>query len=714
MSWNSIVGRGGHTENANIRSFWPLQDDATGASGVDVVDVSSNGNDMTLGGGDETADLSVAGPNDYLTKALSFDGSSDYAQADIADLGDYTILAWMDAADTTGIKVALCVSDSGETNKQGFIGHYDSENTFAERSGSFLAPTGNAASTGWIHLAGVRDNNVLRVYEGGSLIDSDTITPHFIDFDSADIGRLGDSTPTYYEQDVAGVMLFDDALTAGEVAELADGPEPVNTVAPELSGTETEGETLTSTSGTWGLDLPWGSGSETNGTPTYSYQWTRSDDGTGTGEADIGGAESSTYTLTASDVGKYIRCRVRANNDGDYDADADTNSDFTGAIAASSGSTGTVTEGATASDSISALVGRQATITEGASASDSVDGKAGLLATISEGIEGSDSLNGLAGLTSTLTEGIEGSDSVISTAGLLATVTEGAEGSDSVASALAGEASISEGIVGSDSIDGSAGLLASVSESAIASDSVVGTSSLLATITEGAVASDSIIAAGGFPAAITEGASASDSIAAAAGVLATIDEGAILSDATAALASLVATVTEGVVGSDSISAQASLLATITESAVVSDSIVVYVPISVEGILTVDMWSVVTRTVEVTSKQPRTLEMSDACDNEYIIDNEVEVYGKFRINRQYYNPTVVKADVFEPGHNGTPTTTLTYPTGDSDHSWSRPSTGVYKLTLENVDIEGDWTVVFYDPTDGERIKNRHVFTVEDVV
>jgi hypothetical protein len=104
---------------------------------------------------------------------------------------------------------------------------------------------------------------------------------------------------------------------------------PLNTVDPALSGTETEGQTLTSTTGTWD--------SQSNGTVTYGYQWTRSDDGAGTGEADISGATSSTYTLVTADVGKFIRCRVRGTNNGGFDSVEDTNSNMSGAIAASGG-----------------------------------------------------------------------------------------------------------------------------------------------------------------------------------------------------------------------------------------------------------------------------------------------------------------------------------------------------------------------------------------
>ncbi|MDD3815985.1 MAG: hypothetical protein PHZ02_15220, partial [Desulfocapsaceae bacterium] len=81
---------------------------------------------------------------------------------------------------------------------------------------------------------------------------------------------------------------------------------PVNTVVPAISGTSTVGSQLTATSGTW---------TDADGdTPTYSYQWYRADDNSGTNEAAIAGEIASTYTLTASDIHKYLRVVVTAHD----------------------------------------------------------------------------------------------------------------------------------------------------------------------------------------------------------------------------------------------------------------------------------------------------------------------------------------------------------------------------------------------------------------
>jgi hypothetical protein len=74
---------------------------------------------------------------------------------------------------------------------------------------------------------------------------------------------------------------------------------PSNVVAPVISGTATQGQTLTVTNtGTW-----------TNSPTSFAYQWKRN------GTA-ITGANSSTYLLDTLDVGDNVTCTVSATNAG--------------------------------------------------------------------------------------------------------------------------------------------------------------------------------------------------------------------------------------------------------------------------------------------------------------------------------------------------------------------------------------------------------------
>lgn len=78
---------------------------------------------------------------------------------------------------------------------------------------------------------------------------------------------------------------------------------PANFVAPEVTGTPTEGQVLSTSDGTW------------SGAPTITYTrvWQQSSNGVTSWFA-ISGATGKNYTLQAAQVGKYIRCVVTATN----------------------------------------------------------------------------------------------------------------------------------------------------------------------------------------------------------------------------------------------------------------------------------------------------------------------------------------------------------------------------------------------------------------
>lgn len=77
--------------------------------------------------------------------------------------------------------------------------------------------------------------------------------------------------------------------------------KPVNTLAPSVSGIQTQGQVLTSSTGGW--DQP---------VTSYAYKWQSSPDGSTW--TDISGATSSTYTPASGDVGKFLRSGVLATN----------------------------------------------------------------------------------------------------------------------------------------------------------------------------------------------------------------------------------------------------------------------------------------------------------------------------------------------------------------------------------------------------------------
>jgi thermitase len=79
---------------------------------------------------------------------------------------------------------------------------------------------------------------------------------------------------------------------------------PTNASLPTVSGTAQDGQTLTSTSGSW------------SGSPTsYAYQWQRCDS-SGANCVALSGASASSYAVQTGDVGSTLRVAVAASNAG--------------------------------------------------------------------------------------------------------------------------------------------------------------------------------------------------------------------------------------------------------------------------------------------------------------------------------------------------------------------------------------------------------------
>lgn len=92
------------------------------------------------------------------------------------------------------------------------------------------------------------------------------------------------------------------AVTKLAAGHIAAALVPGAAAAPTISGTAAQGQTLSSTNGTW-----------SNAPTAYAVQWERCD-GAGANCTDIPGATSPTYTVSSSDAGATLRARVTATN----------------------------------------------------------------------------------------------------------------------------------------------------------------------------------------------------------------------------------------------------------------------------------------------------------------------------------------------------------------------------------------------------------------
>ena len=98
---------------------------------------------------------------------------------------------------------------------------------------------------------------------------------------------------------VRGTALSGDYRELDAVTGVIDAISPTVDTVPTISGTTTDGQTLSTTTGTW------------DGTPTignYSYQWQRCTPAC----SNIAGATSATYVLKSADYNNRVRVRVTA------------------------------------------------------------------------------------------------------------------------------------------------------------------------------------------------------------------------------------------------------------------------------------------------------------------------------------------------------------------------------------------------------------------
>jgi len=136
---------------------------------------------------------------------------------------------------------------------------------------------------------------------GASCTDISTATAKTHLLGSADVGFTIRSTVT--ATNAAGTASMQSAATSVVSPVAPPNTPPSNTAAPTVSGTAQEGQTLTSSDGSWSGTAP----------ITYTYQWKRCN-ASGAACTDIAGATSKTRALATADVGSTLRSTVTATN----------------------------------------------------------------------------------------------------------------------------------------------------------------------------------------------------------------------------------------------------------------------------------------------------------------------------------------------------------------------------------------------------------------
>ncbi len=151
---------------------------------------------------------------------------------------------------------------------------------------------------------------ILRALKKHGMVLADNGSPFYMSgapdsaWNNSDLNALKAIPGSAFEAvDVASLKLSN---TSYAVASAAPPPAaPVNTAWPVLSGTARDGQTLSTTNGTWTGTAP----------ITYSYAWRRCDT-SGANCTTIANASGQSYVLTAADVGSKVYSLVTASNAG--------------------------------------------------------------------------------------------------------------------------------------------------------------------------------------------------------------------------------------------------------------------------------------------------------------------------------------------------------------------------------------------------------------
>ncbi len=109
ISYYELVGQNGYDEDDNMTAIWPFTDNAASTA---IADSSSNSNDLTLQGGDNTADISDTG-NRWNATSLHFDGATDYGDITLGGTtGEFTFSCWVNLDVTSGTQYFMGVQNS--------------------------------------------------------------------------------------------------------------------------------------------------------------------------------------------------------------------------------------------------------------------------------------------------------------------------------------------------------------------------------------------------------------------------------------------------------------------------------------------------------------------------------------------------------------------------------------------------------------------------
>ena len=294
------------TTLTGLAAYWSFDS----SSNFNVPDVG--GSTLTKGNG---ASWSASGK---FGGALSLNGGSqslyDTSSPSYLPVGNssYTQSVWFKPDVVSGTGGLVGWGDYGSSRRTNALRLYENSGGFRHYWwGADLDCTGTQCpiSTGtWYHVASTWDGTTRKLFVNGVLKRSDTPGANNATAANFHIGKTCCSE--FFSGLIDDVAIYTRALSAGEVAELANSSIPTNSAVPAVSGIARTGETLDASTGSW-----------TGSPSSYTYQWKRANAADGT-YSNISSATSNQYNLTDEDIGSYIKVSVAAVNGVGVSSDA--------------------------------------------------------------------------------------------------------------------------------------------------------------------------------------------------------------------------------------------------------------------------------------------------------------------------------------------------------------------------------------------------------
>jgi len=271
-------------ESGNFAAWSSVQTGADGTATVQSATVKTGTYAARL-----TA-TTAAGSLAYAREALSG------AQTDVTASGDFQV----QTEGASGANVPIFrLFDAAGTKLVSLYRQNQSAGIWVWYANTYNATTASLALNTWAQLqvhviaTGAATGTVDVLVNGATVYHSTTATFPAGGFSSVQIGNNSASQ-------AFAIVADNISVSTGSTG---TATPPANTSPPTISGTATQGSTLTANPGTWSGTTP----------ITYIYQWRRCD-GVGANCADVSGATATTYVLGSADVNATLRVTVTATN----------------------------------------------------------------------------------------------------------------------------------------------------------------------------------------------------------------------------------------------------------------------------------------------------------------------------------------------------------------------------------------------------------------